>query len=98
MVCVSALGDEPYWMRKPARLLSVEPSVFWVGGVHDSVALPLVDGCVTVIENVGSEAVPTLASLTAITMPECTPALAGVPESLPVVVLKVAQDGLFWML
>ena len=40
IVCVSALGDEPYWMRKPARLLSVEPSVFCVGDVHDSVALP----------------------------------------------------------
>ena len=31
-------------------------------------------------------------------MLENVPADAGVPESLPVEVLKVAQDGLFWML
>ena len=31
-------------------------------------------------------------------MPEYAPALAGVPESLPVVVLNVAHVGLFWML
>jgi hypothetical protein len=42
-------------MRKPARFVSDEPSVFCVGGVHDSVALP-VENCATVIVNAGHEA------------------------------------------
>src|SRR5688500_17122743 len=97
-VCVSAVGDVPYWMRKPARLLRFEPSVFSVGGVHDNVALPSA-GALTVIENAGSDTV-SLVSVTEITMPEYTPAAAacGVPDSRPVPVLNVAQLGKFWML
>ena len=73
----------------------VEPSVFWVGGVHDSVALPFA-GAVTVMENIGSETV-SFVSVTEITMLAYTPAApaVGVPESLPVAVLNVAHVGLF---
>ena len=74
------------------------PSVFSVGGVHESVALPFV-ACATMIENAGSDTrlVP---SLTEMMMLENVPAFAdvGVPESRPVDVLNVAHDGAFWML
>ena len=62
------------------------------------VALPL-ETCTTAIEKAGNDelAVP---SLTLITMFEyvAMSAAVGVPESLPVEVLNVAQAGLFWML
>src|SRR5688572_4968411 len=98
IVCVSAVADVPYWIRKPARFVIVEPSVLVVGAAHDSVALPLA-GAVTVIENGASESV-SLVSLTEITMLEYTPAAAacGVPVKRPVLLLKVAQLGMFWML
>ena len=85
----------PQPTSKPARLLSVVPSVFCVGGVHDSVALPLT-GADTVIENVGNETL-SLPSLTEITMPEYTPACdaVGVPDRRPVLALKLAQSGGF---
>ena len=95
IVCINALADVPYWMRKPARSLIVEPSVFWVGGVHEIVALPFAAD-VTVIVNTGSETV-SLVSVTEMMMLEYVPAVA-VPVSWPVVVLNVAQLGLFWML
>lgn len=50
----------------------------------------------TVIANAGSEAVDD-PSLTLMMMLEKVPVLLGVPESLPVVVLKVAQLGRFVM-
>ena len=53
----------------------------------------------TVTENADSEALPPLPSLTLMTMPEVVPAsaAAGVPDSRPVDVLKLAHDGRFAM-
>jgi len=51
---------------------------------------------VTVMVNAAREVV-VLPSLTRITMPELTPAAVGVPDNLPVLVLKLAQPGLFEM-
>jgi hypothetical protein len=75
------------------------PFVFCVGGVQLSVAEPVVVVDATTIANAGSEAVE-LPSLTRMTMFEYVPVcvLLGVPDSLPVVVLKAAQAGLFAML
>ncbi len=50
-------------------------------------------GAFTVSVNAGNAVLAT-PSLTLITMPEWTPAEAGVPLNLPVVVLKLAQEGL----
>ena len=70
-----------------------------VGGVQLSVAEPVVVVDDTTIANVGREAVRLL-SLTLMPMFEYVPvcALLGVPDSLPVVVLNVAQAGLLVML
>ena len=75
----------------------VEPSVFWVGGVHDSVALPVV-GCVTVIEKAGNEPCRLL-SVTAITMIAVHPGGARRRRAREPAgaALKVAHVGLFWM-
>lgn len=72
------------------------PSSFSVGAVQLRVAEP-VDTLTTVIENAGSVASPPLPSLTLITMFELVPtsAAVGVPDRRPVVVLKLAQAGLF---
>src|SRR5215218_3143661 len=85
-------------MRYPARLASVLPSVFSVGGVHDSVARPF-ETVVTAIANALS-AVAAVPSLTEIAMFEYVPTLLapGVPDNRPVLVLNVAHAGLFWML
>ena len=70
------------------------PSVFCVGGVHAIVALPFATW-VTLIANAGRDALAE-PSLTLITMFEYEPtsAAAGVPESRPVDVEKLAQAGL----
>jgi hypothetical protein len=80
-------------------LVSVVPFVLRVGGVQLNVAEPVVDCDDTTIANAGSEAVE-VPSLTLILMFEKVPvcALLGVPDSLPVVVLKAAQAGLLAML
>ena len=55
--------------------------------------------CETVIEKLGSEAVtaPSVAMIsTSAYVP--TSEVVGVPTSCPVVALKIAQAGLFWML
>src|SRR5882672_236206 len=63
--------------------------------------VPVIVGAVftTVIENAGSAAVPPLPSLTPITMLFVVPASAGagVPARLPLLAVKVAQVGLFWI-
>ena len=61
------------------------------------VGAEFVDALVTEIVKAGrlSESVP---SLTRMTMLPNVPVEPGVPERRPVVVLKVAHDGLFWML
>ncbi|MEQ1579368.1 MAG: hypothetical protein ABL964_02160 [Steroidobacteraceae bacterium] len=64
----------------------------------DVAGLPRIVGArfatpVTVNVKAGSEVV-TLPSLTLITIPECTAAVVGTPESRPVVVLKLAHVGL----
>src|SRR5436190_21110588 len=51
-------------------------------------------GCVTAIENAGNDAVA-CPSLTLIAMLADVPAAVGVPWSCPVVVLNVAQVGMF---
>ncbi len=68
-----------------------------VAGAPDIVGVRFV--AFTVIENAASEALPPRPSLTLITMPEVVPAsaAAGVPESRPVDVLKLAQAGRFVM-
>jgi len=78
--------------------VSVLPFVLRVGGVHVTVTEPVAIW-VTASENAASEALA-LPSLTLMTMLLVVPmfAAAGVPVSLPVDVLKVAQDGLFVML
>jgi len=80
--------------------VSVLPSVLRVGGVQLSVAEPVVGEVAEeiVIAKAGNDAVPPLPSLTEITMLLFVPVALGVPESLPVDVLKVAHDGLFAML
>ena len=88
-------------MRSPARFVSELPSVLRVGGVQDNVAAPT-DGAgvvgfgATVIENAGNFVVA-LPSLTLMTMFEWVAAADGVPLKRPVVVLKEAQLGLFWI-
>ena len=68
-----------------------------VAGVPEIVGAAF--SAVTVIEKDGNDLVE-LPSLTRIMMPDVVPtfAAAGVPLSRPVVVLNVAQAGLFWML
>jgi hypothetical protein len=75
--------------------VSAVPSVRFVGIVQVSVAEPVVPP-LTVIVNAGSEAL-FVPSLTEIVTFANVPmfAVAGVPESLPVVALNVAQLGLF---
>jgi hypothetical protein len=48
---------------------------------------------ITVIENARSDAVPLLL-MALMTMPEYVPVVDGVPLSVPVVALKLAQDGM----
>lgn len=65
----------------------------------DVAGLPLIVGArlatpVTVRVKAGREVV-TVPSLTLITIPEWTDAIVGVPESRPVLVLKLAHTGLF---
>jgi hypothetical protein len=87
-------------MRYPDRFVSDEPSVLRVGGVHDSVAAPFeLDTAFTAIANAASETVD-VPSLTLIVTFEYVPTfeLLGVPDSRPVVVLKLAHDGLLAML
>jgi hypothetical protein len=69
-----------------------------VAGVPEIVGAAF-GAAVTVIENEGNDLVE-LPSLTRITMPDVVPtfAAAGVPLNRPVVVLNIAQTGLFWML
>jgi hypothetical protein len=76
----------------------VLPSSFSVGAVHDSVARPL-ETVTTAIAKALSELLA-LPSLTEIVMFAYVPtsAGAGVPDSRPVLVLNVAQAGLFWTL
>lgn len=66
-----------------------------LGGVHDSVALPVALGCATAMEN-GARETLAVPSDTEIVMPlYLVPArlLAGLPESRPVELLNVAQVG-----
>lgn len=83
-------------MRYPASDVSAEPSLFCVGGIHDSVAAPDDDCAFTAIANAGSDAF-VRPSLTLMTTFEYVPTfeVVGVPDSCPVVVLKVAQLGRF---
>src|SRR5262245_51033947 len=86
-------------MLKPARSVSSVPSAFVVGGVQLISAEPVAAGPFTVRSNAARDAVA-LPSLTEMTMPDVVPAspAAGVPESLPVVVLNVAHAGVLLML
>jgi hypothetical protein len=68
------------------------PTLPVVGGVPEIVGGRF--GCVTTIENAGSDAVA-CPSLTLIAMFANVPAAVGVPDSCPVVVLNAAQVGLF---
>src|ERR1700733_2077308 len=82
-------------MWKPARLVSGEPSVFWVGALQLTVALPLAGPLTAMLKGASdAEAKP---SLTLITILEYVPTLAlvGVPQSSPVLLLKLAHDGRF---
>lgn len=80
------------------------PSVAVVGGVPLMVGGVLVPGAgvvvvgrETVIENDGREALA-WPSLTEIAIAPSVPVQTGVPESVPVAMLKDAQSGLFLML
>ena len=75
------------------------PFVLRVGGIQLNVAEPVVVVEDTTIANAGSDTVET-PSLTLMTMLEYVPVcvLLGVPDSLPVVVLKAPQPGLLAML
>jgi hypothetical protein len=86
-------------MRYPARFVSADPSVFRVGAVQVSVAEPVVVASPTVIANGANDALA-CPSDTLMTIFEYWPTceLVGVPDSRPVEVLNVAQDGRFWML
>src|SRR6516164_6189045 len=83
-------------MRMPARLVSGLPSLFWVGGVTVTAAVPVVAGAVTVMAKAGS-ALDACPSLTLMMMlpkvPVCT--LVGVPDNVPLAILKLAHAGLF---
>ena len=70
--------------------------MFVVGAVQVSVAVPEVTGWVTLIENGARDAL-LVPSLTEMTMLEYVPtfAVVGVPETVPLAMLKVAQDGRF---
>src|SRR5688500_11252388 len=85
-------------MRYPARFVSELPSVFSVGGVQLTVAVPL-DSANTDRLNAGSEttAVPSDTEIVMLVKLRMS-SRPGVPDSLPVAVLNVAQDGRFWML
>src|SRR5688572_860387 len=73
----------------------VEPSVFCVGGVHETTAVPF-DWPTTLSVN-GARLALTRPSLTVIVMFEYEPTLpaAGVPVIAPLVLLNVAQAGRF---
>src|SRR5262249_24587839 len=71
-----------------------EPAVTVVGGVPVIVGA-LFGAAVTVIVKAASEAEPPLPSDTLMRTFANEPAAVGVPVSLPVVVLNVAQEGLF---
>jgi len=73
--------------------------VLVVGAVQESAALPLLDWALTWMLNAGKEA-DTCPSLTLTTMFENVPTLEldGVPLTVPVAMLKVAQEGRFWTL
>ena len=88
----------------PSGSLAVGWNEYAVPGVTDVGGVPEITGgrfgmLFTTIENAGSDAV-SLPSLTLTTIPPKVPmsALVGVPESLPVLPLKVAQLGRFVML
>ena len=76
--------------------MSVEPSVFLVGAVHDSVTEPMPDTGVTLIEKALRLRVA-LPSVTLMTMFPYVPTwlVVGVPESRPVDGLNEAQPGRF---
>ena len=73
--------------------------MFFVGAVQDSVTDPVPEADRTVIEN-GLRLRDALPSVTLIMMFPYVPVwlAVGVPERRPVVGLKVAHDGRFWML
>src|SRR5579883_834466 len=79
------------WM--PARLVSAEPLVLRVGSVQASVAEPFVCAALTLIVK-GASAAEAVPSLALMVMLASVCALAGVPESWPVAMLKLAQLGL----
>src|SRR5438045_8711624 len=85
-------------MLQPARSVRALPSVFCVGGVHDSVAEPVATAT-TVTLNAARD-VCTVPSLTEMTMFDAVPTspAPGVPVSRPVVVENVAHEGLPAML
>src|SRR3954447_4398268 len=77
----------------------LEPSVFAVGGVQESVTPPLLlleatGAAFTAIENAGNLVVA-VPSLTEMTMLANVPVAVGLPDSWPVLVLKVAHEGRF---
>src|SRR6267378_6088048 len=86
-------------MVKPARFESAVPSVLVVGGTHTRLALPLTGIAATTILK-GASAADVLPSLTLITMLANVPTLelVGVPLSEPIAMLKVAHEGMFWIL
>ena len=76
-------------------MVSALPSEFCVGGVQESVALPVAVSVTEIVKEV-NEAVA-LPSETVTVMPLYVPtsALVGAPEMRPVEVLKAAQEGKF---
>ena len=75
--------------------MSELPSVFCVGAVQVSVAVPvLVVEELTLIEKAANDADAPFASVTVITILEIVPTVLATPVNAPVKVLKVAQLGL----
>ena len=81
------------------QLSIADPPLLTLVGVALRLTVGATTAAFTVMAKAVKEAVA-LPSLTLITMPEVVPtsAATGVPASCPFVVLKLAHEGLFWML
>jgi hypothetical protein len=106
VVGLNVAQEGRFWMLKVSTSPSASVAEGWklyaspvvtvVAGEPDIVGVLFEGALVTEIANAGNPS-DKLPSLTRITMLLKLPVAVGVPERRPVVALKVAHDGLFWI-